>query len=137
MPDISAALARPKLLRVLDMRYNSLAELNVEPVCSESLVVINASHNKISSLTLPRQLASLAVINLSYNLLHNLPENLNECTRLQQMCCSHNCIAELPATLGSLPVVDLFLAANKFTCVPRCICIVNACETLSILAVSL
>lgn len=59
----------------------------------------------------------LAVLSASFNNLTSLPSDIGSATRLQQVYVSGNQLASLPDSMATLPLIDLFLSENKFTCV--------------------
>jgi Leucine-rich repeat (LRR) protein len=64
-------------------------------------------------------LPRLAVLNVSFNNLRQLPKSLVHAPRLQQLYVSNNQLDEIPEALAAMPLVDLFISENCFKCA-RC-----------------
>jgi hypothetical protein len=84
---------------VLDFQHRSLRDLDV---------------------SLLTKMPNLRVINLSHNALHQLPIEIGQMTRLEQLIVSHNALSSLPDEIGqatNLQVLDL--SRNAFNTIDR------------------
>lgn len=64
---------------------------------------------------------SLSVLNVSFNELALLP-SLAKAGRLQQLYAANNSLSDLPASVATLPIVDLLISENNFRCAFPLIC---------------
>jgi Leucine-rich repeat (LRR) protein len=118
LPDDLSTTFSSRPLRVLDARYNTLDSLE-HIAAVDSLVILNAAHNQLRDLppSIAHKWVNLAVLNVSFNSLTSLPASLSSAVRLQQLYAANNQLTSLPEALGRLPIVDLFISENAFTCV--------------------
>eukprot|EP00892_Ulva_mutabilis_P011211 jgi/Ulvmu1/8462/UM043_0042.1 len=131
LPDVPKGAHQWKI-RVLDTRYNWL-KTAAPTADNEGLVILNVAHNQLTKLVdSAARWEQLAVLSASFNSLAALPSDIGSAKRLQQIYISGNQLTALPNSLSTLPLVDLFLAENKLTQLPSCICRLTAICKLSL-----
>lgn len=84
------------------------------------LLVANLSFNNINTFSSSAHLSSVAVLNLSFNKLTSLPQDLGQqLPGLQQLYLANNYLSSLPDSLDRVPLHDLFLSENAFEQLPQ------------------
>jgi Leucine-rich repeat (LRR) protein len=86
-----------------------------------SLRVMNLSYNELDILPLNFGigLESLEYLDLSHNVLTELPDNLTQCKQLKSLFCTHNSLLSLPSKMGDLVALErVFVSFNKLTYMP-------------------
>lgn len=107
-------------LKVLNLSNNSLHYLPEELNKLPNLKELNVSHNMLSKST-PKQWQwlgnclskSLTLLDLSYNELRYIPDQIVKLQNLATLHLSHNLLTTLPAGIGSLRNLKIFTAANN------------------------
>lgn len=121
-----------KRLRVFDVSFNNLSRLSGAIEELESLVELNAAHNKL--IYIPSELGRLSniqEIDLNSNLILGLPTALFEdraVFSLKKLDLSHNQLGELPFSLGNVSgLLSLKVTGNMLKYIP------STCKKLNVL----
>lgn len=107
-------------LKVLNLSHNTLCYLPEELNKLPNLKELNLSHNRLSEST-PKQWQwlgnclskSLILLDLSYNELRYIPDQIVKLQNLATLHLSHNLLQTLPAGIGSLRNLKIFSASNN------------------------
>ena len=107
-------------LHLLAMRGNLLSSL---PKClggCAGLKVIDVSRNKISKIETPISLPNLADLNLSHNMLTELPDCWGGLRSLAKLDLSHNRLTSLPPSIGKMAGLQIFIVEkNELSSLPN------------------
>ncbi|EMS66002.1 Leucine-rich repeat-containing protein 40 [Triticum urartu] len=102
-------------LQKLILAHNNLEVLREDLRNLSSLVVLNISHNQISSLP-----AAIGEVDFSNNCLTELPASLGRCLNLSELKASNNNISRLPDELAGCCKLSKFdLEGNKLVLLPE------------------
>jgi len=85
------------------------------------LKVMNLSYNQLDVLPMDfgKGMESLEYLDLSHNVLTELPDNMCICKALKSLFCTHNSLQTLPADMGELTSLErVFVSFNKLTAMP-------------------
>merc|ERR1712147_139030 len=112
-----------KLIQVPDALYFMIEERNIE------VTACNLSSNVIKKIPpkLPSKFNLITDLNLSFNKLSALPEEVSKLSQLETVNMSNNLFDSLPTCLLSLPkIIQINAANNKITDVE----LISTCESL-------
>jgi len=100
-----------------------------------SLLACNLSSNTISKIPpkFPTKFSLITELNLSHNRISNLPEEISECSQLENVDISHNSFLSLPACLLSLPSIVSVNARKNFVADVEAELIEGASNTLEVI----
>merc|ERR1712008_550635 len=110
-----------KLIQVPAALYLIIEERNIE------VTACNLSSNDIKKI--PPKLPLITDLNLSFNKLSALPEEVSKCSQLETVDISNNLFVSLPTCLFSLPkIIQINAANNSITDVE--VELISHCESL-------
>lgn len=117
---MSAALAQPDSVFILELKGQKLTAFPEELDRLSNLVVLDLSKNKIKEIPPSiSKLSGLIELNLSSNKLSELPEEIGTLTSLQKLSLNRNVITTLPATIGQLQELQILeLWDNELATLP-------------------
>jgi len=100
-----------------------------------SLLACNLSSNVISKIPpkFPTKFSLITELNLSHNRISNLPEEISECSQLENVDISHNSFLSLPPCLLSLPAIVSLNARKNFVADVEAELIEGASNTLEVI----
>lgn len=104
---LSAALANPDSVFILDLRGKKLTEFPVEVYKLPHLLVLDLSRNKIKRL--PDDIArleSLEELDLSGNKLTELPASIGDFKWLKKLSLNRNTLVTLPPSIGNIATLE-------------------------------
>ena len=104
---LSAALANPDSVYILDLRGKKLTEFPVEVYKLPHLLVLDLSRNKIK--TLPDEISkmeSLEELDLSGNKISVLPASIGDFKWLKKLALNRNTLITLPSSIGDLTTLE-------------------------------
>ncbi|XP_019639088.1 PREDICTED: malignant fibrous histiocytoma-amplified sequence 1 homolog [Branchiostoma belcheri] len=122
---IGAVVRKLQALRNLDVSYNNIGDIPYEILEMKSLEFFSCSHNKITRWLHPSNgeieasTCPLKSLNMSSNLLADVPHNVKQLKHLLLIDLSNNEIGEVPEALLLMPTLRaLHLGNNKITKLP-------------------
>lgn len=106
---------------MVDVSFNRLHSCPHDLLgCINNLLVLNLSYNGLSSWPSGLHMPALVVLDLSFNLLEQLADDIGQqLPALEQLYLANNFLKHLPTSLGMLDLRDLFLSENAFEAVPQ------------------
>jgi Leucine-rich repeat (LRR) protein len=105
----------------LDLPKMGLLHIPRQVIALRKIRVLNLRANKITMLPteICETLTDLEFLNLSFNRMQYLPENISSCIKLRTLLLNNNEISELPAGIGRLPLLtELRLGFNQLQTLP-------------------
>lgn len=123
-------------LVTLDISYNNMTTVCDEVCQLKNLRTFVAKNNHFTSQSLPKDfgiMKTLEVVNLSGNVLEELPPQLTELERLQCLYVGGNRLSELPSSVKNLHRLEvLYLGGNQLTEIPAEVGILHQLVSLNL-----
>lgn len=106
-------------VEALDLSNRGLTAIPAEVLANTQLKYLNLSGNRISRIPAIKTLKSLLHLDLSNNLLTNLPDDVDQLASLKTLRVRRNRLGAIPSSLGRLAQLELLdLSANKIEELP-------------------
>lgn len=118
--DLPPQFAQFHQLQFLDLRNNKLMYIGDEILNLQSLQTLLLGYNAINSIPSLKVLSNLRELDLSNNVISDIPEDLYEMKQLSVLNLENNNISRLPLSLGVMDSVKiLMLSGNRLRSLPN------------------
>jgi len=117
---LPAEMGEMKWIRAINLAGNLFAKIPSQVISMKNLMQLDLSHNRLSALDTGFTFKRLEFLDISFNQISSLPDDIAQLKRLKYFRCTDNQLKMLPAGISDLTLLEeLNLEGNQLTTLPE------------------